>query len=132
MRNPTFLALSRHRIFYFRWPVPKMLHPLRRPSSVKVSLQTHNPKVALYLARILSYAAERLLASGALQGMRYEEMRRVMQRHFAKLLFDKKMQINERGRLTEAEIAKHAKSEADAQTAMTTGLPLPGYETKLL
>ncbi len=128
MRNPTFLALSRHRIFYFRWPVPKTRHPIRRPSSVKVSLQTRDPKFALYLARILSYAAERLLASGALQGMRYEEMRRVVQRHFAKLLADKKAQILERGRLTEADIAKHAKSDAAAQTAMTTGHPLPGHE----
>ncbi len=128
MRNPTFLALSRHRVFYFRWPVPKTLHPLRRPSSIKVSLQTRDPKFALYLARILSYAAERLLASGALQGMRYEEMRAVVRRHFADLLAKKKALIAESGRLTEAEIAKHTKSAANAQTAMTTGLPLPGYE----
>ena len=104
MRNPTFIALSRHRVFYFRWPIPKTLHPLRRPSSIKVSLPTRDPKFALYLARILSYAAERLLASEALQGMRYEEMRAVVQRHFADLLTQRRAQILDRGRLTVAEI----------------------------
>lgn len=88
MRNPTFLALSRHRVFY-------ELHPLRRPSSIKVSLQTRDPKFALYLARTLSYAAEQLLSSGTLKGMRYEEIRRVVTQHFAAMLATKKNHIRD-------------------------------------
>jgi hypothetical protein len=63
--------------------------------------------------------------------MRYEEMWAVVQRHFADLLAKKKAQIHERGRLTDAEVAKHTQSADGAQTAMATGLPLPVTRTML-
>ncbi|WP_173975092.1 hypothetical protein [Magnetospirillum sp. LM-5] len=38
LHAPAYLHVSRHRVFYLRWPLPKALHPQGRPSTVKVSL----------------------------------------------------------------------------------------------
>jgi hypothetical protein len=37
--NPAYLTISRHRLYYFRWPLPPALHPQGRQSTIKVSLR---------------------------------------------------------------------------------------------
>ncbi|WP_458792337.1 DUF6538 domain-containing protein [Yoonia sp. MH D7] len=54
MRNPTYLVLSRHGVFYFRWPLPASRHPENRRSEVRLSLRTRRPSVALMLARAMA------------------------------------------------------------------------------
>lgn len=44
LHAPAYLHLSRHRVFYLRWPLPKAL----QPSTVKVSLET--AEALLFLA----------------------------------------------------------------------------------
>ncbi|WP_369009155.1 DUF6538 domain-containing protein [Aminobacter carboxidus] len=51
------MQLSRHGVWYLRWPIPKGLHPRCRQSTVKVSLRTRDPKKAL-LSRSISHMAE--------------------------------------------------------------------------
>lgn len=57
MKNPSYLLLSRHNIYYFRWPLPRFLWAQGKTRFVKVSLQTHDPKEALRLANVLEYHA---------------------------------------------------------------------------
>ncbi|WP_377278479.1 DUF6538 domain-containing protein [Rhizobium sp. R86522] len=37
---------SRCGVFYLRWPLPKQLHPQKKASTLKLSLQTRDPREA--------------------------------------------------------------------------------------
>ena len=121
MGNPVYLTQSRHAVWYFRWPLPKSLHPQGRPSDIKVSLATRDRREALRLARSLGDLGETLTAQGIAQGMRYEDLRATLTKHFAQKLADKKAQIAEHGRLDPLTLAALRNSEAAAQQALETG-----------
>ncbi|WP_436003563.1 DUF6538 domain-containing protein [Rhizobium sp. LjRoot30] len=70
--NPAYLVKSRCGVFYLRWPLPKQLHPQKKASTLKLSLQTRDPRKALRLSRSLSQIGERLNEYGIAHGMRYE------------------------------------------------------------
>lgn len=124
MRTPAFLARSRHAIFYFRWPLPKQLHPRNRPSAVKQSLFTRDPLAALRLARYLAHIAEILTARGMASGMRYDEVRATLKKHFAELVAKRKAGIAENGRLGQREIASLENGAAFALQALSDGSPI--------
>src|SRR6476620_9571981 len=50
MRAATYLMKSRNGVFYFRLALPKRVQCARR-REVRISLRTHDKKVAAYLAR---------------------------------------------------------------------------------
>ncbi|HUS52865.1 MAG TPA: DUF6538 domain-containing protein, partial [Thermohalobaculum sp.] len=56
----TYLTLSRHHIYYLRWPLPASLHPRGKAYDIKVSLRTRDQREALRLSRRLAYVAETL------------------------------------------------------------------------
>ena len=70
MRNPTYLTVSRHGIFYFRFP----LFP-RYGAVVRFSLQTRDPKEALALARTLGPVAASVLINSKQVDMSLDELR---------------------------------------------------------
>lgn len=109
MQNPTYLQLSRHNVYYLRYPVPKPLHPRGKCSDVKLSLGTREPRVALQLARLLSYQGHQLLnvilGDGSNGKMRYDEIRALLKKHFTGLLERRKAAIAENGRLSESDRA---------------------------
>lgn len=82
MRFAAHLCTSRHGIFYFRWPLPRHLHPRRRASDVKLSLGTRLPHIAERLSRRLTIAGQSLRFPSSLPAMRYDEIRRHVQEHF--------------------------------------------------
>jgi hypothetical protein len=130
MHNPSYLSVSRHGLFYFRWPVPRRLHPLCSSSSVKVSLQTRDPKHALVLARFLAQAAEEALAYGARCGMNYNELRGHIASHFSRLLAARQAEIGRFGRLSEQALALLAHTASKAEATRISGEPLyDGDET---
>ncbi len=86
MRNASYLSQSRHGIFYFRWPIPRAIHPERRMSHVRLSLRTRLPSVAQRLSHALIAAGQALLAGPTVQAMRYDEMRRHVETHFRTVL----------------------------------------------
>lgn len=86
MGVPTYLTLSRHGIYYLRWPLPKSLHRQGKAFDIKVSLRTRNQREALRLSRHLAYVAETLTLRAANFEMRYDEIRAVIKRHFKSLL----------------------------------------------
>ncbi len=86
MRNASYLSLSRHGIFYFRWPIPRDFHPERRISHVRFSLQTRLPSVARRMSHTLIASGQALFARPTVQAMRYDEMRQHVETHFRTVL----------------------------------------------
>lgn len=83
MRNPTYLEISRHRVFYFRWPLIKpCVAGSGTPTSLKISLSTRVGSEALSLARHLSYVGQALTKQWSASGMRYDEIRAALKKHF--------------------------------------------------
>ena len=80
---PSYLSLSRHGVYYFRWPLPPALHPQRKSVTLKISLQTRDPNDALCRSRIFSYVGQRLTSYGVAYGMTFEEVRRLLSTHFS-------------------------------------------------
>jgi len=105
MHNPAYLTTSRHRIFYFRWPLPKSKHPHHKASDIKFSLDTRDFNEALQLSRILAYLAQQLSNKMKSGNMRYDEMREVLKRHFTGMLEGIKGRIAQEGRLKEDKVA---------------------------
>ncbi|MEH3092257.1 MAG: hypothetical protein PGN20_09485 [Agrobacterium cavarae] len=101
MFNPAYLVKSRCGVFYLRWPLPKQLHPQKKASTLKLSLQTRDPRKALRLSRSLSQIGERLNEYGIAYGMRYDELRETLTDHFRQLLDKAKAEMNETGPLSE-------------------------------
>ncbi|WP_436093867.1 DUF6538 domain-containing protein [Bosea sp. LjRoot237] len=54
MFTPAYLQRSKSGIFYLRWPIPRRLHPTNKPSTLRMSLKTRDPKAALRLSRSAS------------------------------------------------------------------------------
>nr|WP_246727600.1 DUF6538 domain-containing protein [Agrobacterium sp. MA01] len=44
--NPSYLVKSRCGVFYLRWPLPKQVHPQEKSTTLKLSLQTRDPREA--------------------------------------------------------------------------------------
>ena len=116
MHNSTHLTLSRHNVYYFRWPVPKALHPQNKCTYIRLSLQTRDNRLALQSSRLLSYWADELLSSFVNKNMKYHEIRTLLKAHFASLLEKRKASIAEKGRLSEFDlnVLRSSISVADA------------------
>ncbi len=115
MGVPTYLTVSRHSVFYLRWPLPQSLHPQGKASDVKVSLRTRDRREALRLSQHLGYIAETLTSRAVTSKMRYDEMRAVIKRHFKSLLDKKKEEIDANGRLGAYDLSVLASSQSLAE-----------------
>ncbi len=62
------------------------LHPLGKPTHIKVSLNTYDKRYASQLSKALSYIADYLINKALDSNMRYDEIRQVLKDHFIKLL----------------------------------------------
>lgn len=124
MRTAAYLTLSRHRVYYFRWPLPHSLHPQGRHLYIRVSLRTRERKEALRLSRSLGYLGETLTAQGIASGMRYQEICDLLTKHFSDKLANHKARIAEHGRLDHLDIAALNNSLEFAAQAVETGEPL--------
>lgn len=82
MRISANLTTSRYNVYYYRFSIPVFLHPERKQTSLRVSLNTRCPREALQLSRMLSYAAERILRQPGIYEMNYEQIRNVLHEHF--------------------------------------------------
>ena len=75
MALPNYISLSRHNVYYFRYPLPKDLHPESKTSHVRLSLRTSNQREAMVTANMLSYHAETILKTLRKTQMNYEQIR---------------------------------------------------------
>jgi integrase len=124
MRCPSYLYRSRHSIYYFRWPLPRAAASDGPARHLKVSLETRDPKLALRLAQQFGYLAQRLVVQGIQAGMRFEEIRAVLQKHFQDRLLALKARIAVDGRLDRLTLAALQNGSEDAQQALDTGEPM--------
>lgn len=97
MFKPNYVCRSRHNIYYFRWPIPKRLHPEGKPSHVKVSLNTREPKEALRSAHFLEYHADLIFQHGSLVHMDYADIRKAVHGYLSKALKERKAEIDRQG-----------------------------------
>lgn len=122
--NPVYLVKSRCGVFYLRWPLPKQLHPQKKTSTLKLSLQTRDPRKALRLSRSLSQIGERWNEYGIAYGMRYEELRNLLTEHFRQLLDKAKAEMNDTGPLSEEDRQGYLTGKLVAKHAQKTDTPL--------
>lgn len=99
MRNPSYLVLSRHNIYYFRWPLPRQIRQQGKTAHVKISLQTREPKEALRLATLLQDYVFNLLRQDWVLMMDYAEIKALVEDHFGKILEERKRDIDKNGPL---------------------------------
>ncbi|WP_105004838.1 site-specific integrase [Rhizobium leguminosarum] len=131
---PTYLLKSRHGLFYFRWPLPKQLHPQRKAETIKLSLQTRDPHKALRLSRSLIQIGEQLNDHGIAYGMRYDELHGLLKKHFRELLDKVRNEIDVQGRLSEKTRRDYELRLATTEQEIAEGRPLSfdtGYQTLL-
>lgn len=118
---PSYLVTSRFGHYYFRFPIPKHLHPERKQSSIRVSLDTRCPREALQLSRALSYAGIQLLQKPEIFGMDYLAIREMLFDHFKALRERMKERIHTHGRLTVQDKAALTNGNTLAQEALLRG-----------
>lgn len=97
MRIPAYLTLSRHNVFYFRWPITAALHPQGKKLTARISLRTRNPALALQMARYLAYHAENI--TGHLIGMNLSKIKAELQAFFGSKLSEFTARREHGGRL---------------------------------
>ena len=104
MRIPAYLTVSRHGVYYFRYPIAVTLHPSASATTLKLSLRTRDTRQALDLSRRLSYVANLLCQHGADSRMTYAEIRAMLKEHFSSMLALKKQAMADDGPLTPLEV----------------------------
>jgi len=98
MQIPAYLSLSRHHIYYFRWPIPAILG-ISKPSHIRLSLGTRCPREALRLARIMEYTGIILSTSPHWITMDHADIVSVLRGHFAQALEAAKARLAKSGPL---------------------------------
>ena len=79
MKLPSYLTLSRHYIYYVRFPIPKHIHPEHKLTHIRVSLKTPNHREALYISYRLSYDVNKAIQHlYTYSNMNYEEIRKTI------------------------------------------------------
>lgn len=81
MKLDSYLARSRHAVFYFRWPIPRTTKTDKR-ETLRLSLSTRCPKLAVELARHLSSISATVWRTGVLTNMRHDELRAAVHAYF--------------------------------------------------
>lgn len=97
MQLPSYLTLSRHNIYYYRFPLPKHLHPSHKPTFIRLSLGTTNERDALYTSNRLTYHAEALLERLQKQSMKYAEIKTKIKQGLTELIAEGKAERLEIG-----------------------------------
>jgi len=90
MQLPSYLTLSRHNIYYYRFPLPKHLHPSHKSTFIRLSLGTTNERDALYTSNRLTYHAEALLEKLQSQNMKYAEIKTKIKHGLTELIAEGK------------------------------------------
>lgn len=121
MKNPAYLGLSSHHVYYFRYPFPATLHPQGKVCFIKLSLGTRCPQMALRFSRCLITLAESILSNPAVLGMDFIELRELLISHFKAKREAIKEQINKHGRLTMQEQLVYKSQIETATKALEQG-----------
>lgn len=105
MRISSNLTTSRYNVYYYRFSIPVSLHPERKQTSLRVSLNTRCSREALQLSHMLGYVAERILRQPGIRGMNYEQIRNVLHEHFKEALVRHSQHIATHGPRSEWDVS---------------------------
>jgi len=130
MQNPSYLILSRHRVYYFRWPLPKALRVTGRTAFIKLSLGTREPKEALLLANTLAYHADSFVKKERVHLMDYAEAKNLLENHFAEILSRRKTAIDKDGPLLPDRVASIQWTIDELFEDQERRTPLEDYEVE--
>lgn len=97
MFNPAYLMLSRHNVYYFRWPLPKAFSPRSQRTHLKLSLGTRKPDEALRLSKVLEYHASLLIGQYGPRLMNHEEIKNAIKQYLQAVLDKSKQDILDNG-----------------------------------
>ena len=117
MHAHNYLCLSKHRIYYFRYPIPAFLHQEHKQSHIRLSLETRCPKEALRLYRGLVYLGDSLMSDPVVQQMEYAEVRAALFKHFQQMRDQIKVRINTAGALPYEDMDRYRLDFAEAADA---------------
>ncbi len=121
MKNPTYLSLSRHNIYYFRYPIPKVYRRKYAATHIKISLETREPKEALRLARYLEYYAHTMSQNQILDSMSYDEVVSILREKFSSSLEKIKTKIHEKGPHSPEQITSIQEALREVEEAIECG-----------
>lgn len=99
MHTPAYITLSRHNVYYFRYPFPTCICSPGLSRDIKLSLRTRDPKRALQTARLLAYVGDIMTNTATQSGMSYAEIRSILHKHFSTLLLKHRNRIESQGQL---------------------------------
>ena len=134
MKLSAYLSLSRHGIFYFRWPLPRTDQDSR--ATIKISLRTHCPVRAGTLARYLASCGEITRDNSELARLRQDKLRELVRSYFDAQLTQYLEWINNRGLSAMAvedarcEMLDH-EEHLDSQRLTTMYLPIDRFKRKM-
>lgn len=115
---PSYLSLSRHNIYYFRYPLPTALSEANGRSFLKLSLRTRDPKEALQIGKQLEYHLIRILSDNRLYEMPNAKARQLLTAFFSQRLDERKKQIDQTGRLPNKDVIAYENGRDFAQQAI--------------
>ena len=95
MKLSVYLSLSRHGVFYFRWPLPRTDRNCR--PTVRISLRTRCPDRAGTLARYLASYGQITRDNKELARLRQDKVRELVRAYFSAQLDQYLEWINSRG-----------------------------------
>lgn len=134
MKLSAYLSLSRHGVFYFRWPLPHTDHDCR--PTIKISLRTRCPVRADTLARYLASCGLVTRDNKELARLRQDKLRELVRSYFHAQLDQYLEWINNRGLSPVA--MEDARSEMldhqdhlDSQRPTTMHLPIERFKRKM-
>lgn len=73
MRNPCYLFLSRHNVYYLRFPLSQITSSSVNNKHIKLSLRTREPKEALALSNMIKAKARDLASLGSFEMLTYKQ-----------------------------------------------------------
>ncbi len=134
MKLSTYLSLSRHGVFYFRWPLPRTDHDTR--PTIRISLRTRCPVRAGTLARYLASCGEITRDNKELARLRQDKLRELVRDYFDVQLAQYLERINNRGLSANAvedvrsEMLDH-EDHLDSKRPTTMYLPIDRFKRKM-
>jgi integrase len=110
----SYVYLSRHGVFYFRWPLPQTAGVASR-TTIRLSLGVRCPKQAGELSRYLASCGATIGRSGTLRNMRHDELRAKVHDYFKSQLEGFKERIDAGGLLGQRQHMAQRTSQALAE-----------------
>ncbi len=134
MKLSAYLSLSRHGVFYFRWPLPRTDRDCR--PMIRISLKTRCPDRAGTLARYLASCGEITRGNKDLARIRQDKLREMVREFFQAQLDQYLEWINNRGLSPRAredarcEMLDH-QDHLDSQRLTDMYLPIERFKSKM-